>query len=443
MRFDIAYVIGILLFVLFCFVVSQSSRKEGVKSCASCCVSPAPVKGGPAKGKAGPDGSGPGDLPGSSPHKCGGGDDEELKWIKEEEKYFEKRRKQLEGKSSCDIKFPALDKFYTYNKSKPLGEQLVMDVMNDKEGFTLGDGSSVSRLHEQCSKLKNCKDIKNLSNDRGCGYCGATKKFLMGNSKGPIADHCPKGWTYSSQTCKKVRQKDVCKNLKSCLGLVSHGPTKICGWCPQKKKAFIARSHQGQLHPVHKEDSCNTPLLGPGKCMHVSGPCSGHNYNKGPHTVECLRKIWKDVGCSPASKMGYKLRDVNDARVRNWNKMSVPKMYKDMLKFKREADKGSREHQILCYGHTKEGFESGNVIGHSTKVAANKAKQALAVQKEKKKKGEKSGRISAGRDLSQYKCQEDELWDVGPNTGLYVDPRVRVCNRTKPGKSFHYPKPSL
>ena len=404
MRFDVAYVAGLILFILFCATFSKSS-KEG--------------------------------LADNIEH--------ERRFIKEQSNYFKNRRDSLGGKSGeqAFIQFPELDKFYQYDKNKPLGEQLVLNVMNEKRGGIVG------KLHGQCDALKSCADIRNLKNDRGCGYCGATNKFLMGNLQGPFTDICPSGWSYSPQTCQKNKEKGLCVNLKSCHELVSEGDKKICGWCPSNSKAYVISPGRG-IKVKYPEDKCDTPLLRAGQCAQGSGLCIGENYDKGPHSEECLKKMWKDIGCKSNSWVYGKMSDEKDARVKRWNSMSIPKIFKDMKQYKIGADGGHDDAKYLCYGkekalERKEGFEGLgrddiSQMAHSVRILGEKKKEIAARQAQEEFNSHKSAQIAKGVELSEVRCQEDELWNDGPGTGMYVDQRIRVCNRNSPGIDYNFPK---
>jgi len=408
MRFDITYVIGLILFILFCTAFSKSS-KEGL------------------------------------------GDNIELerKFIEDQSNYFKGRRDNLGGKSGKQafIKFPELDKFYKYDKNKPLGEQLVLNVMNEKKKGVVG------KLHDQCGALNNCADIHNPMNDRGCGYCGATNKFLMGNVQGPFTDICPDGWSYSAQTCQKNKEKALCSNLKSCHELVSEGDKKICGWCPPNKQAYVVSPGRG-IQPKYNDDKCGTPLLRAGQCNQGGGPCAGKSYDKGPHSEECLKKMWKDIGCNSNSWVHGKMGDENDARVKRWNGMSIPNVFKDMKQYKAGADNGHDDARYLCYGQEKaealakgckEGFEGlgrDNISekAHAVRILGEKKKEAAAALAQEEFDMHKSAQIAKGVELSELRCQQDELWEEGPGLGLYVDQRIRVCNRNPPGIDYNFPK---
>ena len=102
-----------------------------------------------------------------------GGTNDLYKYLDENIDYYKGRKKSGRGGRVENSK---MDGFYYFDKDLPIGQQLVSNVMKQKSAVKKSD--EVSELHDQCKKMKNCSDLKNQSADRGCGYCGATQKFL-------------------------------------------------------------------------------------------------------------------------------------------------------------------------------------------------------------------------------------------------------------------------
>ena len=240
-----------------------------------------------------------------------------------------------------------LDNFYTYKKELPLGEQLVMNVKEEKI-----KRNEVNVLHDQCSKLSECEDLKNDSLDKGCGYCGATKKFLMGNSEGPFDDVCLEGWAFNAQMCNKNKEQKVCSTIKNCFEIQNNMTNRNCGWCPAKNKAFVYKNENGILKTKYNDDQCNTNLIQGENCfnkeLNTQDICNkGGN---GPHSVACLRKMWRDVGCSTQSDISKEMDDIDNKYVLKWNKLSIPEIWEDMKQMKLKADLKSGEDYKICYG---------------------------------------------------------------------------------------------
>ena len=392
MRLDLAYVIGLIIFIFFCYLATYRTIERFT------------MKG-------------------------------QEEFVKSEYEYYKKRKEDMEKGRSMSIKFPQMDNFYRYEKPRPLGEQLVLDVMSEGGG---GD-NVVSRLSDKCSGIKECAGIKNTNLEKGCGYCGGSNSFMMGNAKGPLTSTCKDGWSWTPGVCQKNKEKALCSKLTSCLGMVTDGPTSICGWCKDSNKAYVTKKAKGNtLIPKYPDDKCKQ-MTAPGKCE-GEGPCADGNFNTGPHSTECLRKLWKDVGCSATSDVAAKMSDAQNSRVKQWNTQSGQKVYLDMKKLKGEADNCDRAGYTLCYGKSEgtAAFETGGKCDKpdpvQSKVAAAKsaadaiktkallkAREAGAVQK--------AAQIQLGNKLKALTCSGDDLWRQGDGTGLYVDQRIRDCKK--------------
>ena len=409
MRIDIAFVTGLILFVLFCFI-SGKYIKEGLE--------------GKKLGKQDP---------------VGDSDeiDSERKFIKNGLDYY-KRRSSLIGGNTMIMKFPELDNFYRYEEERPLGEQLVLDVMKS------GKSSPLASDIDECRNLKTCNDIKNSNPEKGCGYCAKNDKFMIGNAEGPMANICPDGWSFTPEICKKNKEKAVCGNITSCLGVVQDEPTKICVWCPRAKKAYVSAINDGVAIPKYDDDKCDSPLFGGDSCR--SDPICSAKYDSGPHSGECLRKIWKDAGCSAKSIVSSNMENPKDSHVIRWNSQSVPNVYKDMRGIKLSAEKCDVQSYSSCYGREKarEAQKLGKIGPNCQKkeikgkVAAKRAIAEAKIEAARSASSEayaarRAAQIILGQEASKLSCKGDEMWDV-TDGGLFVDQRIRDC-RKEGGKS--------
>ena len=393
MRLDLAYVIGLIIFIFFCYLATYRTIERFT------------MKG-------------------------------QQEFIKSEYDYYKKRKDDMEKGRAMSIKFPEMDNFYRYEKSRSLGEQLVLDVMG--EGGA-GGSNAVSRLSDKCSSIKDCGGIKNTNKDKGCGYCASSSSFMMGNAQGPLTNTCPEGWSWSAEICQKNREKKLCSKLTNCLAMVSDGPTSVCGWCKESSKAHVAKKGKGGvLTPKYPDDKCKQ-MTAPGKCV-GEGPCAGGNFNKGPHSTECLRKLWKDVGCSATSDIAAKMGDSTNSRVKQWSSQGGQAVFLDMKKLKEEADKCDRASYTLCYGKGEgtKAFEPGGKCDKpdpvKSKVAAaqsvaNAAKTKALIKASEAGAAQKAAQIQLGNKLSALSCSGDDLWRQGDGTGLYVDQRIRDCKK--------------
>jgi hypothetical protein len=396
MRLDLAYVIGLIIFIFFCYLATYRTIERFT------------MKG-------------------------------QEEFIKSEYDYYKKRKNDMEKGRAMSIKFPQMDQFYRYDRPRPLGEQLVLDVMGESGGC---DGE-VCRLSDKCSGIKDCAGIKNSSPEKGCGYCTTSNSFMMGNVKGPLTNTCKEGWSWTPEVCQKNKEKGLCSKLTSCLGMVVDGPTSVCGWCKTSNKAYVARKAKGNmLAPKYPDEKC-TQMIAPGKCP-GEGACAGGNFNKGPHSTECLRKLWKDVGCSATSDIAAKMGDSTNSRVIQWNSQPGSKVYLDMKKLKDESDKCDRAAYALCHGKGAgtAAFESGGkcykqVAGPDAvraKVAAAQStadaiKTKALIKAREAGAAQKAAQIQLGNKLSALSCSGDSLWRQGSGTGLYVDQRIRDCKK--------------
>ena len=401
MRLDLAYVIGLIIFIFFCYLATYRTIERFT------------MKG-------------------------------QEEFIKSEYEYYKKRKDDMENGRKMSIKFPEMDQFYRYEKVRPLGEQLVLDVMT--EGGGLGKDNAVSRLSNKCAGLKDCAGIKNTSLDKGCGYCPESNSFMMGNAKGPLTSTCKSGWSWTPSVCKKNKEKGLCSKLTSCLGMVTDGPTSVCGLCKTSNKAYVTTKGKGNtLMPKYPDEKCDQ-MIAPGKCTgaDVGGPCADGNFNKGPHSTECLRKLWKDSGCSATSDIAAKMGDLTNARVKQWNSQAGQKVYLDMKKLREEADKCDRASYALCYGKGAgtAAFEPGGkchnqVTGpdavrskvSAAKSIANAAKTKALIKAREAGEVQKAAQIQLGNKLKALTCSGDDLWRQGDGTGLYVDQRIRDCRK--------------
>ena len=397
MRLDLAYVIGLIIFIFFCYLATyRTIERFTMKS--------------------------------------------QKDFINSEYKYYKKRKEDMEKQRSMAIKFPEMDNFYRYERQRPLGEQLVLDVM--AEGAAGAGSSEVKRLSSQCAAIKDCAGLKNSNINKGCGYCTASDTFLMGNAKGPLTDTCSGGWSWTPEVCKKNREKGLCSKLKSCLGMVVDGPTSVCGWCKTSNKAFVVQKGKGNtLSPKYPDDKCNK-IIAPGKCTgeDIGGACADGKFNTGPHSSECLRKLWKDVGCSATSDIAAKMGDLNNSRVKQWNSQSGMNVYQDMKKLRDQADKCDQTSYALCYGKGEgtKAFEPGgkchkpNPIHAKAAAAtavANAAKTNALIKANEAHQVKKAAQIQLGKKMRALTCQGDDLWRQGDGTGLYVDQRIRDCKK--------------
>jgi hypothetical protein len=200
-----------------------------------------------------------------------------------------------------------VDKFLSIDTTKPEGKQLV-EVNPDAKKPPMSD---VDIEVAKCRKIKSCAELDGTQ----CGYCFTDKKFHYGNKDGPYTSVCQgQGmWVTTNADCVKTRERSICESITSCNEMV--GEASICGWCPTKNKAMVAKSvstgdGSGATKLVPKypdEDQCLDPdtftnqdlgLVSQGQCTEFGEkhPCIGPNENTGPHSMACLQKLWSAAG---------------------------------------------------------------------------------------------------------------------------------------------------
>jgi hypothetical protein len=150
-----------------------------------------------------------------------------------------------------------------------------------------------------CRALTKCSQIANNS----CGYCAFDKEFRFGTKDGPSADVCPAGgWTTDATECQKLREKEICSNVKSCGDLYGEA-AKICGYCATTGKAMVMMKKGDKLFPKYADDVCGGDgygLLTGDKCgaFLKDHPCITPTYLSGPHSAACVKKLWGNAKCT-------------------------------------------------------------------------------------------------------------------------------------------------
>jgi hypothetical protein len=265
------------------------------------------------------------------------------KFLDEQIKYYESRKK--------DINIPSIneaDIFYKFDKDS---NNLVISGPVGKV-----QDSEVDIEVAKCKALTNCDDLNNTK----CGMCLYNNKVMYGDKNGPLADVCPGGWVKDASICKKKKEQEICSKVKSCGTMV--GEASICGWCASSNKAFVAKEVNGKLVPKYSDDKCmtegifgtstNMNLFPSTKCAQLDKdfPCYGPTMNSGPHSSQCLNKLWEQVGCSVKGTTS----PYNNKSINWWNKQSILKVANDMKNYKKYADsndwKIASAYHPRCYG---------------------------------------------------------------------------------------------
>ena len=166
-----------------------------------------------------------------------------------------------------------------------------------------------------CRQITKCSQINSSNN---CGYCAYDKEFRYGTKNGPSADVCPKEvWTTDANKCAELREKQLCAAVKSCGDLYGEA-AKTCGFCPTTGKSMVMKKVGDKYVPKYSDDVCSSEGYGliPGdKCGKFAEdhPCITPYYLSGPHTANCVKKLWKNSKCTDATPYGQTPKELGAA----------------------------------------------------------------------------------------------------------------------------------
>lgn len=271
---------------------------------------------------------------------------------KSQESYFEERliKDRLTG-----TYVPGQEKaeqFIRFDPSKPIGDQLLKPspILEEQQRQI---ESNIDNEVKKCKYITSCDDL----NGTKCGYCFFNDRFYYGDQNGPLTDVCPGGWVKTKEQCQERRERAICDKVTSCREMI--GDATICGWCPTKNKAFVAkRDSSGKLVPKYASDKCENPsILGNIDIGLISGkdcdshPCMGPNMNSGPHSITCLSKLYKSSGCTPRGEINPSRPGKDNSW---WNQRGWNAVLKDMKLWKSYADSSNwnlaKTRHRGCYG---------------------------------------------------------------------------------------------
>lgn len=233
------------------------------------------------------------------------------------------------------------------------GDQPLKKLNEYKPKISL-DATSTDNKVVDCNSLESCDD---LTGDT-CGYCLTTNTFGYGSKSGPKTDACPnaaggiKAWSMDPGTCKKQKARATCAAVKDCGSLMGDA-AQICGYCPTNGKIMAKKKVGNKNIPRFSEDKCpgSWGLLDADKCLSFAkdNPCVTPTYDTGPHSKECIQKLWKNAKCSkqPPLKKNY-----------NWwtqqmrHYKLIGEKFLDIFKKTKDNDfENAKHNNILCYGH--------------------------------------------------------------------------------------------
>ena len=184
------------------------------------------------------------------------------------------------------------------------------------------DKSEIDTKVMNCRAITDCKQLDN----KDCGYCAHDKEFRFGNKDGPHPDVCPtEAWTQDPTECTKLREKEICANVKSCADLYGDAE-KLCGYCPTTGVAMVMKKAGEKYVPKYPDDICNAEghgLMPVDKCLKFAQdhPCITPYYLSGPHNTECIKKLWKNSKCTYEKPYGKTIDELAKTIKMPYNKV--------------------------------------------------------------------------------------------------------------------------
>ena len=233
-------------------------------------------------------------------------EDKQRSYLQGRDKYYDVRNKGL-GAGLLVTK-PGINDWLKFDDNKDLKKFV------PKVGL---DQTEVDKKVVNCRALNKCSDLGN----NNCGYCAFDKEFRFGDENGPKADVCPaNAWTTDANKCTELREKEICSNVKSCGDLYGEAE-KLCGYCPTTGVAMVMKKVGDKFVPKYPDDVCNAEGYGliPGdKCAKFLNdhPCITPYYLTGPQSEKCVKKLWKNSGCTTDKPYGRTFKQIGD----DWRK---------------------------------------------------------------------------------------------------------------------------
>lgn len=262
------------------------------------------------------------------------------KFLNKQDKYYDVRSKG--PGAGLLVTKPGINDFYKLDSNNKLKKY------TQKIGL---DQSNIDRKVTNCRALTKCEQLAN--ND--CGYCSTTKEFDFGNNRGPKTDVCPeKMWTSDVSKCQELREKTICSEVKNCGDLYGEAE-KLCGYCPTTGTSMVMEKIGDKYMPKYKDDVCGGAGFGliPGsKCKQFAKdhPCVTPYYLSGPHSGDCVKKLWKNSKCTDATPYGKTPEDLGKAIKMPYKEAgSIMKGTND--KTRSNDYYVARDNSDICYGN--------------------------------------------------------------------------------------------
>jgi len=256
------------------------------------------------------------------------------------------------------------DKYYDVRSQGPgagllvtkpgVNDWMKLDKQKNLKKYTPSIGlerSEIDRKVTNCRALTKCEDLAN----NNCGYCSTTKEFDFGDNRGPKTDVCPNNmWTTEVSKCQELREKTICSEVKSCGDLYGEAE-KLCGFCPTTGTSMVMEKVGDKYFPKYKDDVCGGSGFGliPGsQCKQFAKdhPCITPYYLSGPHSEDCVKKLWKNSNCSDSKPYGKSPNELGNA---------IKMSYKEAGSIMKDTNNKTRslnyytavDNSDICYGN--------------------------------------------------------------------------------------------
>jgi hypothetical protein len=260
-------------------------------------------------------------------------------FIEEQEDYYKER-----GMGAGKL-FAGMESADAFVKYDPVTGKLVRTTPTDIDDAATSPQpvlDDVDMNVAKCKKITSCDELDGTN----CGYCFYDDRFLYGDERGPYTDVCPNGWVKTKEECQKRRDRSVCDKVSSCHEMV--GAASECGWCPTNNKAYAAKTVNGKLVVKYPDtDKCgdidivsgaDLGLVSQSDCaaFDKDHPCIGPAENTGPHSIECLQKLWKEAGGTVKGTAAPTSKNMTSSSF--WNTRGWKAVFDDMKLWVSDAD---------------------------------------------------------------------------------------------------------
>lgn len=270
-----------------------------------------------------------------------------------------------------------------------VGNSRINNWLEHKNGeLTLKKGSNIKDL-EIRNSLRTCSAITNCSlmeTNPHCGYCHEEDKkdrfwdYDMSTdfniSSEPGTKVCNGEWTNKKEKCDKLVDREICDAVKDCGDLYGEASNK-CGICPTTMKAYVVEKDDNgniikdengmarkkyESDPLCKydpNDESKTGLLISGNCNKFlkDNPCITPYREMGPHSSQCIEKMWKKSGCDynkPDNKSireyGNTLKDVDGVTdIKSYK--SIGEFFEKIFEWTSSSDiNNAIKYSNICFG---------------------------------------------------------------------------------------------